>query len=305
MWMLRSLKKHYGWLILLALGCGLAGCSLPGLAEGASPASATLPADTPTPALPTPTLPPMAAWVNGEGILLSELEAEVRRFESAQAELGKSVAPEEGRRRVLDMLIEETLLAQGAARGGFTPGDEALQQRYDQLAEQAGAAAFAGWLSANHYSEESFRLALRRSIAAAWQRDQIIAGVGETADQVHAQQILLMERDLAQRVSQQATDSSKFIELAKRYDPLTGGDLGWFPRGYLTQPKVEEAAFALEAGEISGIIETSFGYHIIYVIERDPAHKLTAEAWLALQRAALRQWLQEQKAGSQIEVLVK
>ena len=67
-----------------------------------------------------------------------------------------------------------------------------------------------------------------------------------------------------------------FTELAYEYDPLTGGDLGWFPAGYLLQPDVETAAFSLQPGQYSGIIQTSYGYHIVYVIERDSNHPLSA-----------------------------
>ncbi len=63
-----------------------------------------------------------------------------------------------------------------------------------------------------------------------------------------------------------------FIDIAHEYSDdasaATGGDLGWFGRGMMV-PEFEEAAFALEPGEVSGIVPSRFGFHIIQVIEKE------------------------------------
>jgi peptidyl-prolyl cis-trans isomerase C len=122
---------------------------------------------------------------------------------------------------------------------------------------------------------------------------------------VHARQILVLTEAAAQQVLQQFNQAgANFATLAFGYDLSTGGDLGWFPRGYLTQPAVEEAAFSLQSGEVSAIIETDFGYHIIQVIERDENKPLTPEARQTLGRKTLQSWLDEQRQSAQIEELV-
>ncbi len=263
---------------------------------------------TPTPEPPTPTPIPAAAIVNGERIPLDEYTASLKQLQDAQAAIGTTSTPEPDaagqRRMVLDDLIGQTLLAQGAAEAGFAIDDSALQAKIDALTEKLGGQdKLADWIIRMGYTEDSFRRALRRADAAAWQRDQIIATVPTTAEQVHARQILVQHVETANDLFAQLQAGADFATLAYRYDPLTGGDLGWFPRGYLIQPAVEEAAFALQPGGYSPVIQTSYGYHLVYVIERDEKHALSPDALKQKQRLAIQLWIDERKAKSEIEIV--
>lgn len=249
---------------------------------------------------PTPTPLPMAVLVNGEGITLVEYQAELARY---QAAVGRELTADD-ERFVLDNLISEMLLAQAATENGFVVDEQLLQERLDHLIEGIGGKAnFDDWLSENHYDEESFRTALGRSIASAWMRDQIAATVSETMEQVHAQQILVTNAQEANEIIRRLEAGADFTAIAYEYDPDARGDLSWFPHGYLFEPLVEQAAFALEPGQYSGVIETDTGYHIIFVIERDPERPLTPDARLRLQEKALKEWLAERWDESDIQVL--
>ena len=156
----------------------------------------------------------------------------------------------------------------------------------------------------NHFTDESLRTALARSIAAAWMRDQIIGNVPQTTEQVHARQILLYNSDAADEVFAQLQAGADFETLSAQFDPLTKGDLDWFPRGYLTVPELDAFIFELEPGEFTPIIETMLGFHIVQVIERDAAHPLNPNTYRAMQAQALEQWLQDRQAQSQIILYV-
>jgi peptidyl-prolyl cis-trans isomerase D len=114
----------------------------------------------------------------------------------------------------------------------------------------------------------------------------------QVPNRVHAEHILLMtvggktDAEVAE-IKKKAEDilaqakkkGANFEDLAKKYseDPgskAKGGDLGWLVQGQ-TVPEFEKAAFSLNKGEISDLIKTQYGFHIIKVLDKETAHTKT------------------------------
>jgi peptidyl-prolyl cis-trans isomerase C len=254
-----------------------------------------------TPTEIAPTSQPLAAIVDGWQISLAEYQSELAQYKAA---LGTDLAAED-EQRVLNELIDQALLAQAASQNGFTVDETLLDERTQRLVDQLGGqAALDSWMQAYGYDPASFRQALARSIASAWMRDQIAASVPKTAEQVRARQILLYNADQAKEVLGLLKAGNDFGNLAATYDPVTRGDLGWFPRGYLLDGKLEEVAFSLQPEAYSEIVETLAGYHILQVLERDAQHPLSPEALLVLQMQAVQGWLEERRSQSEVQILL-
>lgn len=286
-------------MLLFLISSSLAACSNPAT-------EAPTPTVTEVPATPTATPVPMALTVNDEGISLEEYQADLVRLQKAQSAQNSTASAEEQKNQVIENFTDLLLLEQAAKKSGYSVDNATLQGRIDDLAtKKGGAEALASWESANGYTADSFKSALLREIYADYQRDQIINAVPETADQVHARQILVQDEANAESLLAELKAGKDFATIAATVDPTTGGDLGWFPKGYLTESAVEDSAFTLEAGQFSDIIQTELGYHIIYVIERDANHPLSVGARRTLQENAVVQWLKDQKAAAQIQVLVQ
>jgi parvulin-like peptidyl-prolyl isomerase len=238
--------------------------------------------------------------VEGEYITVAEFQAELARYKSAQTTLGITVSDEEASKVVLEDLIAQFLLAQAAREANFDLTESDLKSRLDALAESVGGVeALSAWESAHGYDEASFKIALKRSAEAAWMRDKIIADVPTTVEQIHVRQILTYNEENARAALEQLQAGTDFDELAAQYDPITVGELGWLPRGYLLDAKADEAVFALQAGAYSGVIVTDAGFHIFKALERGE-HLLTPDALLTVQELALKNWVAEQRAKSKI-----
>ncbi|MGP0074632.1 MAG: peptidyl-prolyl cis-trans isomerase [Bryobacteraceae bacterium] len=124
-----------------------------------------------------------------------------------------------------------------------------------------------------------------------------------TPERVHARHILLSTTNKpkdevpkiqaqAEALDKQIKGGADFAELAKKNsnDPGSaqkGGDLGWVSRGQMVK-NFEEAVFTLKPNEISNVVTTEYGFHIIQVLEKQPAHLQTLDEVKPAIVAALR-----------------
>ncbi len=292
-------------LILLVLALNACG-SFPQPAPS-SPAPITTPT-TPTPAL--------AARVNGTPILLSDFEKRVTAYEQEWIRNGLDPNSEEGRRRlgelprqILEGMIEEVLIEQHAAALGITVSPEEVEAALAQLvSESGGPEGFRQRLVALGMSEEEFRRNQRAAMLAQKVFERLIADIPPVAEQIHARHIQVSSEETARQLLARLQRGEDFIELARQYSENEttrelGGDLGWFARGTLAIPELEEAAFATPPGEVT-LVATSGGYHLLWVVEKDPARPLSEDQKDLLQQRRIQEQLKAWRSEARVEVFI-
>lgn len=257
---------------------------------------------------------PVAA-VNGETISRGQLDRELAGIQGRMARQGQPVpdgALAQIRGQVLDQMIGEELLFQESRKQKINVDDQKIQVQIDEMARSfEDKAAFDLALANAGLSREVLTERLRRQMAIQQLiEDKIVAGlevVEARADefykanpeifvqpeQVRARHILIRteaEADAAAKaearerideIRRKAVEGEDFAALAKTHsqDPGSkenGGDLGFFARGQMVKP-FEETAFALKENEISQVVESPFGFHIIQVTGRKPAETVAYE----------------------------
>jgi len=316
--------------VALALGAALllGGCQPKPAATSPNQAAQA----TPTPAAPTPEAPPggvdvalaaikwpdgpVVARVNGTDIKTDTWRDEVTRQLRVvtaqylvdwndQANVAHLPEIED---TVLDRMVSLELLRQLAAKEGVTVSDEDVQKAATNAEQQITSSgqytSIADYLKANELTQEQYDALIREQAMI----DKMVAAHGGPTEmeQVHARHILVSDEATAKEVLAKLAANQSFEELAKTYSIDTGtkdqgGDLGWFPRGAMVQ-EFEEAAFALQAGQTSGVVQTVYGYHIIRVEERG-VRKLEEPMLTQVQQQVFSDWLDEQTKAAKIERL--
>jgi parvulin-like peptidyl-prolyl isomerase len=316
--------------LLFLLACTACG---PALATSA-PSSAPLPLDTATapPAVapaatdastPDASAPPtpdalVAVLVNGQPIYLTDYERKLGQYEASLPAQGIDPNSAEGQEKlawarsyVLDMMIGQMLTEQAATAAGIVVSDEEVDAYMQvMIAENGGEEAFKAKLAEWGETYEDAWWEVRAELIGMAMTQRIIESVPSVTEHVHTRHILVDTPEEAERIHAQLQAGADFAALAREYsqDPNTretGGDLGFFPRGILTAPEVEEVAFALQPGQFSEVVASVLGYHIVQVVERDPARQVGPENLHLLQERVLGEWVEGMWAQAVVQRFVE
>jgi len=294
--------------MLLAGPAAIAQTSDPAPAPSTEPA--VTPETEAKPAAPSETKPEetRAALVNGTAITREQVETEVTAMGQQMAQRGQPIPPEklnEMRKRALDSMIDRELLYQETVKTNLTADEAQVEERYQALKQRFGDdAKYQESITAMGLTDKGIREMISRSLVIeTFIQTKVTADVHvneedkrafydnnpnlfQKPEQVEASHILIKtEKDADDAAQQEALKAIQavqekvkagedFAELAKTHSQgpsaPRGGELGFFGKGQMVKP-FEEAAFAMQPGDVSDIVQTQFGYHLIKVTGRSEA----------------------------------
>ena len=278
-----------------------------------------------------------AMTINGENIPRDKLQAQVDHMINQRGlNSGGITQPavfKQIQQEVVDQLIVQELLWQEAKRRNFIVEDEIVNERLQQMKSKFDTElAFQFKIQAGGFTEETYREDIRQQESV--QRmisDGIAPGISISDEEVekfyttnidqmqrplavHARHILIKPESADPEAQQAAMDEADkilaeiragedFVKLAtdRSQAPSApqGGDLGYFGVGQMVE-SFEKAAFALQKGEISEVVQTQFGYHIIRLEDRRGGDTAPVEEVADKIRA----YLGRQQLQSEVETLV-
>jgi peptidyl-prolyl cis-trans isomerase C len=215
------------------------------------------------------------------------------------------------REQMVNALIEERLLDERVKKAGISVSESDVNDRIDRMAFQQGISinSLKILVESQGQSYEQFQQQIKKAVGYE-KLVELEGGVAEIneanalayynenkemfskPEQVKASHILIKvapsatpeekaaAREKAEKLLKEIKEGADFAELAKANSDCVskteGGNLGFFERGKMVK-EFEDAAFAMQPGEISDIVETQFGYHIIKVTNRVAAHVISFE----------------------------
>lgn len=272
-------------------------------AAAGQPAPAETPAPAPEPPKPVPaTIPAVVARVNGEDIPKADFDRILRQMEMQAGQPVPADRRDEVYRAVLDQVVTYTALVHEARARGITvsdaeakaAGDAKIAELRQQIPDRQ---AFDKALADRNMTLSRLRSDIRNDLAINRMMEAELAGAPAITDAqvrefydknpdefrgVRASHILIRPegfddaskkkaRATAEDLMKQARGGADFAELARTHSAdgsaQQGGDLGFFTRGSMV-PAFSDAAFALQPGQVSDVVETQFGFHVIKLAER-------------------------------------
>jgi len=281
-------------------------------------------------------LPPdVVMTVNEQPVYSWEMSLIMPQIQSEMARQGQNPTQDSVSQAALQQIVQVRLIAQEARRREVAVDDAMVDQTMNQIIEQAGGKEnLEGILSQFGVGLSDLRSNVAESVlvqhfvenriesSVTVSPEEVDAFYAENTsmfaqpEQVHARHILFTatadspqeDRDAARASAtaarERALAGEDFAELAKELSQgpsgPTGGDLGFFARDRMVKP-FADAAFNLDVGEISVVVETQFGFHVIKVEERRAASTMSIEE----SREPVEQMLRENRAGQEMNTLLQ
>jgi peptidyl-prolyl cis-trans isomerase C len=286
---------------------------------------------TPLPALAeedAPSSGEKAAVVNGTVIPMADVEKEIAAAKQQYARMGQPFDDSElpkMRKMILNRMIDMELLYQEGAEQGLTINEEEANEELAQIIKRfPSEEEFKKQIAHTGQSEEDLKENIMRgktieNLIDKEVGDKIIISEEDAKnyydsnqpsfaqpEQIKASHILIKVEPTAddsakatalekiQEIKQKLSEGGDFAELAKEFSEgpsgPNGGDLNYFGPGQMVPP-FEEAAFALEVGQVSDPVVTRFGYHLIKVYDKKAGSTVQFET----AKAQIQQFLKRQK----------
>jgi len=237
----------------------------------------------------------LVATVNGEEIRASDVQLAYDALpeQFANAPIDSLYEP------LINQIIDRKLVSQLAREQGLDKQEKIIRQR--KYAEET--------LLRDTYLLNLIDAAATDAVLQAAYAERIKDIVPQ--EEVRARHILVATEDEAKAVKARADAGEEFAELAGELSTgpsgARGGDLGFFVKEQMVGP-FAEAAFALQAGEISDPVKTDFGWHVIKLEERrvkgpPPFSEMADQLKSELARATVNTELERLRAAAQIELV--
>jgi parvulin-like peptidyl-prolyl isomerase len=277
----------------------------------------------------------LAARVNGTGIPHEQMERsfdeELRQRKLQLLQIRNPERVKQMKRGVLDRLIEQELFWQQAQVAGTVATPQEVEQAFQSTQGQFKTKeAFERRLLVEGYTPETYRVLVKKQVSATKYANSVAAREPSVSDeevhrfylenpdkfrrpqQVRAREIFIRagpaasdearaaSRMRAEQVLTSARAGEDFGKLARLHSEAPskqwGGEMEPFSRGQQAKP-VEDAAFALEAGQVSGLVVAPEGFHILKVEAVDAEVVVNEEQ----ARERIRAHLEQRKANAAIE----
>jgi len=278
------------------------------------------------------------AVVNGTVINQAEFDSEMNRVLERLQRTGRfpnDLERSQIKKQVLENLIARELLYQESQKKGIKVDQKEIEAQLTALKGRfPSEVEFKKALSTMNLTEAGLRFQFERDLAIRKLLDDQIGGKSTVSEkesrayydsnlesfkkpeQVRASHILIKvdpgadeakkaeARTKIESLQAKLKNGEDFGAVAKEYSEgpsgPKGGDLGFFGRGQMVKP-FEETAFSMKPGQVSGMVETRFGYHLIMVTERTPESTLSYEE----AKDRLEQYLKQQKVQEEIAAYVE